>query len=127
MNNSPKVARQWNQSGSLKLVAYKCPSCNMLIWHDTSLGQKVFCSFCCDRIPAYVAKMTPEKMIRTREISRPRGEETLAEQESVSPFVHEFFMVRASGITCMAYLNGQGQWRGAFDNAELPGAVYVVG
>lgn len=44
-----------------------------------------------------------------------------------SPFIHEFFMVQGTGFQGMAYCNGDGKWRGAFDNKELPGAVRVLG
>ncbi|HTV40973.1 MAG TPA: hypothetical protein VMF08_10375 [Candidatus Sulfotelmatobacter sp.] len=43
-----------------------------------------------------------------------------------SPFLVEFFMVRGVGFQCMAYLNSDGKWRSAFDNRELPGAIYVL-
>lgn len=47
--------------------------------------------------------------------------------EASSPFIHEFFMVQGTDFKCMAYCNGDGKWRGAFDNKELPGAVRVLG
>ncbi len=43
-----------------------------------------------------------------------------------SPFLVEFFMVQGAGFKCMAYRNPDGTWRGAFDNAELPGVIRVV-
>jgi hypothetical protein len=46
--------------------------------------------------------------------------------DTASPFLVEFFMVRGVGFQCMAYRNSDGKWRGAFDNRELPGAIYVL-
>jgi hypothetical protein len=47
-------------------------------------------------------------------------------RDAASPFLVEFFMVRGVGFQCMAYRNSDGKWRGAFDNRELPGAIYVL-
>jgi hypothetical protein len=43
----------------------------------------------------------------------------------ISPFLVEFFMVRGAGFRCMAYQDGEGRWRRAFDNAELAGRISV--
>jgi hypothetical protein len=57
----------------------------------------------------------------------PRRMKLVAKEDSASPFDHEFFMVQGAGFRCMAYRNGEGKWRGAFDHEELPGAVRVLG
>ena len=56
----------------------------------------------------------------------PAGAPLPGEGNWASPFVQEFFMVQGTGFRCMAYRNPDGKWRGAFDNAELPGAVRVL-
>ena len=43
-----------------------------------------------------------------------------------SPFLVEFFMVQGVGFKCMAYRNGDGKWRTAFDDIELPGTIRVL-
>jgi hypothetical protein len=48
------------------------------------------------------------------------------EEDGASPFILEFFLVQGAGFRCMAYQNGDGKWRGAFDNRELPGEIKVV-
>jgi hypothetical protein len=53
-----------------------------------------------------------------------RSEPTV--RDAGSPFLVEFFMVRGVGFQCMAYRNSDGKWRGAFDNRELPGSIYVL-
>jgi hypothetical protein len=49
------------------------------------------------------------------------------EQNGVSPFDTEFFMVQGVGFKCMAYRSGDGQWRTAFENQLLPGKIRVLG
>lgn len=46
--------------------------------------------------------------------------------DAESPFLVEFFMVEGLGFRCMAYRNQDGKWRGAFDDAELPGCVHLM-
>ena len=58
---------------------------------------------------------------------KPRDTNPEAEEQSdASPFTIEFFMVQGTGFRCMAYRNGDGKWRGAFDNEELPGSVRIL-
>ena len=47
-------------------------------------------------------------------------------ETSPSPFEHEFHTVQGTGFRCLAYRNGEGKWRAAFDNEELPGEVRVL-
>jgi hypothetical protein len=63
-------------------------------------------------------------MIMRNEVSKP--EKGTLKDDTNSPFVLEFFMVRGAGYICMAYRNGDGKWRGAFNNQELPGHVHIV-
>jgi hypothetical protein len=58
--------------------------------------------------------------------SRQSGDEMPGEGNWASPFIHEFFMVQGSGFRCMAYRNEDGKWHGAFDDAELTGAIRVL-
>ncbi|HXB59877.1 MAG TPA: hypothetical protein VNU95_09940 [Candidatus Acidoferrales bacterium] len=53
--------------------------------------------------------------------------ELAEEKEGSSPFLREFFMVQCPGFRGMAYRNGDGKWRGAFDHRELPDNVSVLG
>jgi hypothetical protein len=50
----------------------------------------------------------------------------VVKETAASPFVREFFLVQGAGYRCMAYRNDKGQWRGAFNNEELPGDVRVL-
>lgn len=50
----------------------------------------------------------------------------MKEPDEPSPFLVEFFMVQGVGFKCMAYRNGDGKWRTAFDDIELPGIVRVL-
>jgi hypothetical protein len=59
-------------------------------------------------------------------ISRRNMELVAKEQDGVSPFVVEFFMVQGIGFQCMAYCSYDGKWRTAFDNIELHGAIHVL-
>lgn len=46
--------------------------------------------------------------------------------QSDSPFIFEFFLVQGVNFRCMAYRDGTGKWRGAFNNMELPGFIRVL-
>lgn len=114
-----------------KPLCYVCPSCNMLVWQDSHIKQAV-CPFCCGRLPSFVTKIYPERMSmrentepgdsQERGIHGPAGEA----RGEASPFILEFFMVQSAGYRCMAYLNKEGKWRGAFDHRELPGTIRVL-
>lgn len=119
-----------------ELVCYKCPSCNMLTWRKPQLKGKVLCPFCCNGLPEYLTKISPETMqavkekpekSSTRPIRRHDTKPHAEERSETSPFTIEFFMVQGIGFKCMAYREGDGKWRGAFDNEELPGTVRVLG
>lgn len=109
----------------------------MLTWRKQQLKGEVLCPFCCNRLPEYIAKISPQRMI-VRDEKPKRSEKLLAtpmkcneakpkiEEQNESPFITEFFMVQGVGFRCMAYRNGDGKWRGAFDNEELPGAVQIL-
>lgn len=43
-----------------------------------------------------------------------------------APFIYEFFLVQGEDYRCMAYRDGSGKWRAAFNHFELPGAVQVL-
>jgi hypothetical protein len=51
----------------------------------------------------------------------------IKEADGESPFVHEFFVVQGANFRCMAYRDGDGKWREAFENEELPGVIRVLG
>ena len=126
MNAAKKQAPGGNHDRGLKLVGYKCPSCNMVAWHDNETD--VFCPFCCHALPAWLIKISPERMFKMDTMDQSKMEEHFKDADrGMSPFVLEFFMVQGSGFQCMAYRNGDGKWRGAFDNKELPGAIRVLG
>ena len=122
-----------------ELVCYKCPSCSMLTWRKRQSKGKVSCPFCCNGLPEYVTKIVPETMTVHNEKPEKTGKplqhpvkryDTKHQAEArneTSPFTIEFFMVQGTGFQCMAYRNGDGKWRGAFDNEELPGTVRVLG
>ena len=48
-------------------------------------------------------------------------------QAGDSPFIFEFFLIQGIHFRCMAYRDDKGQWRGAFNNIELPGPIRVLG
>lgn len=123
MNIPEKITRDDNSSEVSHHVSYQCPSCNMLLWHSR-VNEKVLCPFCSNVLPDYVTKLSPERMIMQNEESEPKN--GTLKDDSTSPFVLEFFMVRVAGYICMAYYNGDGKWRGAFDNQELTGQVHIV-
>jgi hypothetical protein len=125
MNNPAKIHRDGNQFEILDLVSCTCPSCRLVTWHSrkSKLNQEIFCPFCHQGLPAYLTKVSPEKMDACDE-GQP-GPGTVRERE-MSPFVLEFFMVQGSGFRCMAYRNGDGKWHEAFNNQELPGAVRIL-
>jgi hypothetical protein len=54
---------------------------------------------------------------------RRENQRPLIVRKTESPFIREFHMVQGTGFRCMAYRNGNGKWRGAFDHVELPGNV----
>jgi hypothetical protein len=116
---------QGRRENALQLVAYQCPSCNLLTWHHHQSTGEACCPFCSHVLPAYVTKVSPERMVMTGKPNQLKSE--AAQEDSMSPFVLEFFMVQGTGFRCMAYRNGEGRWRGAFDNEELPGEVRVLG
>lgn len=47
-------------------------------------------------------------------------------RQADSPFVYEFFLVQGPDYRCMAYRDGHGKWRAAFNHFELPGSVQVL-
>ena len=56
------------------------------------------------------------------------GREALAEEpKGTTPFETEFFMVQGIGFKCMAWRDGEGKWRTAFENPVLPGNIRIVG
>jgi hypothetical protein len=108
----------------------------MLVWLENQPGAEVECPFCSHGSPTYLTQFSPPKMIMCHD--QPQTNRTLFDDarhpgatlpgdgDWASPFVHEFFMVQGSGFRCMAYRNQDGKWRGAFDHAELPGAIRVL-
>jgi hypothetical protein len=55
------------------------------------------------------------------------GERTgAAEDKNESPFIFEFFLVEGTHFKCMAYQDGTGKWRGAFNHLELPGSIRIL-
>ena len=114
------VSHQSSSEGS-ELVASECPTCKMLHWHKTRSQERRICPFCDNAQPDYITRIVPER-VQVREALPPSGD-----IDGHCPFVLEFFMVQGNGFRCMAYRNGEGKWRGAFDGEELPGAVRVLG
>jgi len=55
-----------------------------------------------------------------------RPEAAVGEFDASSPFLVEFFLVQGINFCCMAYLDADGKWRGAFDKQELFGVLRVV-
>lgn len=133
-----KPVRHGNLRGDSKLTAYECPSCHSLRWHPDKAEENVLCPFCAGGQPVYIGKISSETMIAKSKKALPESEtlfagpvrrlkiESLAGERTASPLVHEFHLVQGTGFRCMAYRNGQGKWRAAFDNAELPGDVRLL-
>jgi hypothetical protein len=48
------------------------------------------------------------------------------EHEAASPFIREFYIIECAGLRGMAYHNGHGKWRAAFDHRELPDDVHIL-
>jgi hypothetical protein len=126
-----------DQAEILGLVSCRCPACRMVTWHSRPLNQEIFCPFCSEALPAYVTKLSPEKVVAddetrpspTRRLTAdyPRRRHLGSPDEGVgSPFVLEFFMVQGIGFQCMAYRNGDGKWHEAFNDRELPGVLRVL-
>ena len=121
--NSPMLKNR-NPDGNpdkvSKLIPFECPCCHMLTWHNR-IGKNVLCPFCSNATPGYLTKLSSETM-------RPkcRHQSMVPAKEEESPFINEFHMVQVLGFRCMAYRNGAGTWRGAFDDQELGGEVRVL-
>jgi hypothetical protein len=101
----------------------------MLVWRNPEFKGEVLCPFCCHGQPSYLTKFSREKMVIWDEKPKKvkRHEQSIDKNpRDASPFINEFFMVQGTGFRCMAYRNGDGKWRGAFDNEELPGKVRVL-
>lgn len=137
MNNPVETLPDGNQYEVLNLVSYSCPSCRMVTWHARQKKQEILCPFCCEGLPGYMTKVSPERMVACNEtrLLANQGQFTGSlwqrypetEHEcGVSPFVLEFFMVQSAEFRCMAYRNGDGKWREAFNDRELPGMVRVL-
>lgn len=116
------------------LVACQCPACKLLFWHDHYGKEEMPCPFCTGALPNYLTRVVPQalavcgdqpQLISFSEKNLTDGPS--AESNGFSPFEQEFFMVQGIGFRCMAYRNGDGKWRGAFDDEELPGAIRVLG
>jgi len=138
MNRQKNHAQAVNRAHGLNLTGYKCPSCNMTVWHAGGIEAEVFCRFCSHALPRYVTQISPQRLIMTDMPDQSNVEsqlddsmgrydvQSVRQEEGMSPFVLEYFMVQGSGFICMAYRNHDGKWRGAFDNRELPGAIRVL-
>jgi uncharacterized Zn finger protein (UPF0148 family) len=138
MNASVNRAQDVNRTHGLNITGYQCPSCKMIAWHSSGFETEVFCPFCNQVLPHYVTQISPQRMIKMNATDQSSVERqpnnstrrndvcSRAEEERMSPFELEFFMVQGSGFICMAYCNHDGKWRGAFDNMELPGAIRVL-
>lgn len=111
------------KSDAVNHAGDECPSCKMIVWFSSQVSEKT-CPFCCHRLPSYISKIVPERIVMRNEIETAERKQT--EEADVSPFTHEFFMVQGRGFRCMAYHHKDGKWRGAFDNQELPGAIRVL-
>jgi hypothetical protein len=44
----------------------------------------------------------------------------------MSPFIHEFFVVKVSGWRGMAYCGEDGKWRDAYQHEQLVGEVRII-
>ncbi len=115
---------------------HQCPSCHMVIWHDPGSTEELLCPFCFATLPAWLTRIVPETITMNetnptgKSPRRPMAAEHSDSSEphgARSPFLIEFFMVQGAGFRCMAYRNGDGKWREAFNNEELPGAIRVLG
>lgn len=138
MNALINRAQASDRDHGLKLTGYKCPSCNMVAWHAHGSEADISCPFCSHALPRYVTQISPQRMImmdatdqsnienQPNENSRKNGARSVRQGDGGSPFDLEYFMVQGSGYICMAYRNGDGKWRGAFDNMELPGSIRVL-
>ena len=138
MNAPVNRAQDVNRVQGLNLTGYQCPVCKMIQWHASGSRAEIFCPFCSNGLPRYVAQISPQRMIKMNTTDqsnvenqlndsvRRKGVRSVEREEAASPFVLEYFMVQGSGFICMAYRNHDGKWRGAFDNMELPGAIRVL-
>jgi hypothetical protein len=54
------------------------------------------------------------------------GPKPTEKNEGASPFIREFYIIECAGFRGMAYHNGQGKWRAAFDHRELPDDVQIL-
>ena len=122
MNISERTYADGNQYEVLDLVSYSCPSCRMVTWHARKTNQEILCPFCSDSLPSYVTKVSAERMVADSETSWYNARL----ENGMSPFVVEFFTVQGAGFRCMAYRNGDGKWREAFNDRELSGVVRVL-
>jgi hypothetical protein len=130
--------RDGNPRSGSKLIAYECPSCHMLAWHENGSRENVSCPFCSSGLPTYITKNSPETMLPKDNSIRSKKNgglpvnparlrcRTPVVEAGQSPFELEFHTVQGAGFRCMAYRNSEGQWRGAFDNEELPGDIRVL-
>ena len=48
------------------------------------------------------------------------------QKENDLPPVGEEVLVQCSSFKCMAYRDGEGKWRDAFDGRELPNVVQII-
>src|SRR5580692_263368 len=127
MNAAEKTQADGNHYEVLDLVSCQCPSCHMLTWHAKKSKPEISCPFCACNLPQYVTKLSADRMVRSPETLPPSSRRSFTEDENgVSPFTLEFFMVQGIGFRCMAYRNGNGKWHEAYNDRELPGAIRLL-
>ena len=110
----------------------------MFVWKGDRAGSDVRCPFCWKILPDYLTRLLPETTSINEDMStaaesslyrahrQPLAVGPSESLQPASPFVVEFFMVQGAGFQCMAYRNGDGKWREAFHDDELPGVIRVL-